>query len=443
MDMTITLAGDLRRRWPATQLLREGAAVTLDDLRPVTPREQRTARSVAAEVARWIEWRERATAEGRLDPELARPAGNWRLESPVNDFLDAYQIVAGCEARTLDLLRYYTGCFSGYRLIDFAPMHGLRSADPPPADLSAAISRNLRNEEPYLDLYHRLRTILPQRLLADPPWMLGEVGRNVGGVVVNRDTVRWQMALATLWHTGALGYLAQRAAEEGTAYVVEVGAGYGALCYHLKRLIPALTYVAVDLPESLLFSGIYLSLTMPEHQPALLGPGLPPPARHGISLVPNFLFGGLASQVPRVDLALNFISMGEMTARQVAWYAQGLSAMMRDGGLMFEANDPRPVEGSARAASDLLAQHFAESEPVDWTGIPQTAFEGHQHTARSHVHANRPLAEMITPASERAPFLSDPPAPGSRLMALWRKARSAASRLIWGGKPREGQAGRA
>ena len=426
-----------RRCWiPGLPRRPEEAIVSLENLRLVTPREQAVARQVIAQVQALIAWRDQAVQEGELNALLDRPAGGWRLENPVNDFMDAYRLVSEGDARVLDLLRYYTGFFSGYKLIHFAPMAGLRSLMPLPDDVRGAIAANLAREEHYLDFYLRLKRCLPQRILVDPPWMLGEVGRNVEGVVVNRDTVRWQMTIATLWKAGVLDHLCRQVAEHGTAYVVEIGAGIGALGYHLKRIIPEITYLAVDIPESLVFSGIYLALTMPECQPTVHGPGAPPPREHGVSLTANFLFQDLLAQLPRVDLAVNLISMGEMIAGQVDSYARALSDKMRDTGLVFEGNDPRPFEDGA-AMRDVFARHFTANERVDWTGIPQTAFERHEHHIATSVHANRPLETMIVPPGERRPLLADgkpllletpvlpaPTAKPGRLRQLWQRFRA-------------------
>ena len=62
------------------------------------------------------------------------------------------------------------------------------------------------------------------------------------GILVNRDTARLQAMVGTLWYTGILDHLCRQIAQYGTAYVLEIGAGYGALCYHLRR-IPASTHL--------------------------------------------------------------------------------------------------------------------------------------------------------------------------------------------------------
>ena len=55
-----------------------------------------------------------------------------------------------------------------------------------------------------------------------------------------------------------------RIEENGEVKVLEIGGGYGALAYWFKSAFPNATYTIIDLPESLLFSRLYLSLTRPD-----------------------------------------------------------------------------------------------------------------------------------------------------------------------------------
>jgi hypothetical protein len=155
----------------------------------------------------------------------------------------------------------------------------------------------------------------------------------------------------------------------------------------------------VDLPEALIFSGTYLALTIPECQPTVVGPKAAVPARHSVTLTPNYAFKDMLCHLPRVDLVLNFASMGEMTQDQVESYARELSAKMHATGLVFESNVPAPAAEWVKAsAKDILGKHFAANEAVDWTGIPQ--FDGW-----TCAHANRPLDTMLVPRQDRMPLL--------------------------------------
>jgi hypothetical protein len=373
------------------------------------------AKRVAARVQALIAWRDRQTAAKALDTRTDLPAGNWRLDSQDNDFLEAYRHVARADYATINNLRYYTNTFTGYKLIHFAPNHGMRSVMPIPDDGRAAILDNLHRLVPVIDAYLLLKSQLSPGLLIAPCSMMGEVGVNIEGVIVNQDTLRQQATIAALWKQGILDFLCRRVATHGTAHVVEIGAGYGSLCYHLKRLIPELTYTIVDLPEALLFSGIYLSLAAPGWRPTLARPQGPPAAvPGGISLVPNFQFAGALARLPGVDVALSISSFGEMSPEQVEGYARGLSAALRDGGLVFQCNEEGLPHIKAPAA-EIFCRHFAVNDPIE-------GLEFGQHEGAPYLHSHQPLATVLAPPQPwaRAPVA---PPPLGKAMRLWERFR--------------------
>lgn len=365
--------------------------VSLEDLRPITAREHAAARAIIAQVQALIAWRDEQHA--RLDPSTDLPAGGWRPGYENNDYLDAVRHIAAADYDTINHLRWYTNTLVGMKLIHFRPNRprkGIRSVMPLPENVREAVAGNLHRIQRVLDEYLRMKSILPPRLLIEPPRMLGEVGADVDGVIVNQDTVRQQATVATLWRRGVLDHLRRKVAENGTAHVVEIGAGHGSLCYHLKRLLPRLTYTIIDLPEVLVFSGVYLTLTAPEWGPTVAEPTSGPTIRpFGTCLVPNYQFAQALARLPAIDLAINISSFGEMTPQQVRKYAAGLSAAMREGGVLFESNDEDLPEVNASAAG-ILAEHFVFNAPAIAPDIPP--FEG---TAR--FHANQPLESLLVP----------------------------------------------
>ena len=383
--------------------------VSLEDLRPITAREHAVARTVIAKVLALIAWRDAHPVS--LNPAIDLPAGNWRRENEDNDYMDAVREIAASEYTTINNLRYYTNTLVGMKLIHFCPNLGMRSVMPLPQNVRETVAGNLHRLSKLLNHYTETKLGLPRRLILEPPWMLGEVGADVDGVIVNQDTVRQQATVATLWRLGVIDYLRHRAAKNGTAHMIEIGAGHGSLCYHLKRLVPQLTYTIIDLPETLLFSAVYLALTAPEWQPAVSEPSCAPTIRpFGINLVPNFQFTQALKQVPAVDLALNISSFGEMVPEQVSNYAANLSAAMRPGGLVFECNQKGLAHVKAPAAEILSAQ-FAYNAPAAVPGI--LSFEG-----APFLHANQPLEGMLVPVSAA----SGPPP--RQMRTLWDRFRA-------------------
>src|SRR5205814_1338017 len=128
-------------------------------------------------------------------------------------------------------------------------------AGKPPDDLSgytdARIALNLERNLPYVDQW----LSLPRHHVFVPPRRFGEIGHDINGVIVNYDTWAYQERIDLLHDSGALDRLSP------TARVLEIGGGYGALAYWFKQAYPGCAYAIVDLPECLLFSGLYLGLS--------------------------------------------------------------------------------------------------------------------------------------------------------------------------------------
>ena len=382
--------------------------VSLEDLRPITAREHAVARTVIAKVLALIAWRDGHPVS--LNPAIDLPAGNWRRENEDNDYMDAVREIAAGEYATINNLRYYTNTLVGMKLIHFCPNLGMRSVMPLPQNVRETVAGNLHRLSKLLNRYIEMKRGLPRRLILEPPWMLGEVGADVDGVIVNQDTVRQQATVATLWRLGVIDYLRHRATENGTAHMIEIGAGHGSLCYHLKRLVPQLTYTIIDLPETLLFSAVYLALTAPEWQPAVSEPSCAPTIRpFGINLVPNFQFTQALKQLPAVDLPSTSLRSARWSQNRSATTPQ-TSAPRCAGGLVFECNQKGLAHVKAPAAEILSAQ-FAYNAPAAVPGI--LSFEG-----APFLHANQPLEGMLVPVSA-----ASEPSP-RRMRTLWDRFRA-------------------
>jgi SAM-dependent methyltransferase len=178
---------------------------------------------------------------------------------------------------------------------------------------------------------------LPAWLRVAPPAKFGEIGWLIDGAIVNHDTVAYAERLALLYTSGLLDQLIQKP----DCRVLEIGGGYGALAYYLKQAIPQMTYYIVDIPESLVFSSIYLSALF----------------ESGIHFVPNYEFPQLANSAGQFDLVINTLSMSEMTEQQVVEYCSGIQKIIGDSGKFFEQNqDNRPV--GFINAQNIIEQFF-------------------------------------------------------------------------------------
>jgi hypothetical protein len=109
--------------------------------------------------------------------------------------------------------------------------------------------------------YESLRNRLPGYLRIGPPAKFGEVGWSVDGVIVNHDTWAYYERLLLLYRAGILDGESPKCLHAGAA-VLEIGSGYGALAWYIMQAVPAIKYTALDLPESLIYAAIYLSVSM-------------------------------------------------------------------------------------------------------------------------------------------------------------------------------------
>jgi hypothetical protein len=91
--------------------------------------------------------------------------------------------------------------------------------------------------------------------------MLGEIGWSVDGRLVSHDVIAYQERIMLLYEGGVLDKL--RMAWKRPR-ILEIGGGFGAIASAVSDMVGAQEYVICDLPESLMFSGLYKKITNPE-----------------------------------------------------------------------------------------------------------------------------------------------------------------------------------
>ena len=176
-----------------------------------------------------------------------------------------------------------------------------------------------RNFKTRLD---KLKAVDPAGLLVPEAQDLGGFGHEIDGQLYNVDTLKFYEALIALELGGVLPGLR----EGQRKVVIEIGAGWGGFARALTAKVPGVTYVIVDLPQVLLFSGTYLSALRPDWKVFKSEAGHTlPPDRYGdydLVLIPHFVFP--QTPLPALDLAVNMVSFQEMTKAQVEGYVERL-----------------------------------------------------------------------------------------------------------------------
>jgi hypothetical protein len=314
--------------------------------RPLSEAELSRCRQVAAELARLGD----AGAECWVNPQ-GRAVHGQVSRIGGKDADDAF----------FNALRRHSFIFSGYRLANLAGEHSPSWTDA----MGEAFDPGATAPDWSVPAFRAYTRGLASPDIYAPPLIMGEIGYEIDGRCVNRDVVAYQERINLMRELGVLERL-----KHGTGVVVEIGAGYGALAYYLKRRFPGVTYVIVDLPPSLLFSGCYLAAALPEVPIRVLGPGGAGVLHGGVNLVSNVDLEQLSGLC--VDVAINTLSFAEMPAATVAHYCGWLERNLGPDGVLFEQNfDNRHYglenySGPAEVIEGFLRCRAARSRGVHW-----------------------------------------------------------------------------
>jgi putative sugar O-methyltransferase len=151
---------------------------------------------------------------------------------------------------------------------------------------------------------------------------LGGFGHLINGQLVNIDTLKFYESLIALDRAGFITGLRN---QNTKPIVVEIGGGWGGFAYQFKKICSRSTYIIVDLPQTLIFSGVYLKTLFPELNVFVSGDNghVTPPGsidEYDFILMPHYAVDDF--QPSRIDLGINMVSFQEMTTQQVFGYAK-------------------------------------------------------------------------------------------------------------------------
>ncbi len=291
-----------------------------------------------------------------VDPTFAYPDANWACDAP-NAFVRLFRRVARCDAEAIGQLRGFTQVFSGLNLYEMitGPSIVQQHLDHYTDD---AILGTLKQNLPYVAAWKALVEHLPYRCIFTPPRRFGEIGHDIGGVIINHDTVAYQERINLLFEGGVIAWLDGLAAEKRELKILEIGGGYGALAFWFRNAFPGCSYTIVDLPECLLFSGLYLSLSRPDIRTGWGLEAVP----FGLRFVPNYQADFLNESF---DLIINTLSMSEMSISQVRHYVSLIKSVWTGrGGLFFEQNQDNRHMGLI-CAQDIFVEEFPNRCPLN------------------------------------------------------------------------------
>ena len=303
-----------------------------------------------------------------------QPSPYWQDELAGFDYmLDASPLV-------IRKLREHCHHITGLRAYEYRPHHAHQQ------DAFAAKLRALREQD-------------DTGLFVPESPLLGGFGHTIDRALVNIDTLKYYECLIAMNRGGLLAPLRADAGEHKV--VMLIGDGWGGLTYQLKSLFPNVTYLIVDLPQTLLFSGVYLRTAFPSA--TVLTYGDKPDATllqsvqsYDFVFLPHYFTDGI--QLGRLDLAINTVSFQEMTSEQVEAYVRKVHELGAPG--LYSLNrDRSPHNEQLTSVSSILARYYDLTE-VQVLGVPYTKMMP-EEPRRSVRHAIRKLLHRRLRRRER------------------------------------------
>jgi hypothetical protein len=309
--------------------------VLLGGNRQLSEPEIERAKQLCTRAAHYIDDRISYIERNGCDAKFGMPDANWR-DDVCNDYCRVVDRLVGLDMDIVRLLRLRSQFFTGFSLLHMDVMEnvvGISSLDDVPDNIDEVHTRLLARHVPgWTGFWKRMVENKPHREIFSPPRMMGEIGIDVNGVVVNADTILYQERVSLIYKCGLIDWLDKRLARNGRIKVMEIGSGYGALANWFKTAFPACEFTLLDLPESLTISSTYLGLTRPDLRSEFGLADVPA----GLRFVPNYMAEQLTDDF---DLVINTLSMSEMSEYQVATYARLLrDRWIANGGYFWEQN---------------------------------------------------------------------------------------------------------
>jgi hypothetical protein len=190
----------------------------------------------------------------------------------------------------------------------------------------------------------------------------GGIGFPFEGGLVSQDLMSFQHVVNSLYRQGILQVLNRPT--DRRRFALEIGSGYGGLAYHFTKLCD-LTYVMVDLPETLLFSASYLAIHQPNRKTYMYSPSTfadfmkEDISTYDFVFIPNYRLEALAKL--SFALVLNIESLQEMREDQVSAYLDFISRTCT-GTFLSLNRDVQRMNHELTSLSEMLKKRFMAKE---------------------------------------------------------------------------------
>ncbi|MBS0653752.1 MAG: putative sugar O-methyltransferase, partial [Verrucomicrobia bacterium] len=175
-----------------------------------------------------------------------------------------------------------------------------------------------------------------------PPLFLGQLGMKTfipelnKEILYNYNVSAYQERIDVMYAFGLFEKL-KEISKTRPPKILEIGAGYGALAQFIKTILPNAKYTIVDIPESLVYSSLYLNLCHPTATHAFANLDDPEMAKAADFLYVSNISADTIND--SFDLVINTLSMSEMKGEIINWYVDLIKdRWIKDGGVFFEEN---------------------------------------------------------------------------------------------------------
>jgi len=208
-----------------------------------------------------------------------------------------------------------------------------------------------------------LDSIAQKKLFISEPNILGGFGFRFDGKMINKDTLKFYECMIALERSRILDDLVLKSENFTTC---EIGGGWGGFAYHFCSLFPKAKYVLVDLPQTLIFSYIFLTEAFPNKKVKLYEYEEKSLTESDILLIPN---GSFEKFSEKLDLGVNICSFQEMTTQQIVNYVKKLSDS--NCKYMYSLNrNLNKNNDSLDQPVELLISKYFDTERIEILGIP-------------------------------------------------------------------------
>ncbi len=197
-------------------------------------------------------------------------------------------------------------------------------------------------------------------------------GPRVNGRLVTDLALLNQRYLCNLYRSGIANWVTS---ERGV--VLEIGAGHGGFGQQFAERWPS-TYIIVDLPETLLFSAVFLNVHLQDRRIYIYRPGddlgrvAERPEEYDFILVPDYKLDQLNS-LSRIHLAINHVSFPEMPLRALRDYLRFIRDRL--DGFVVSVNYRIMADGESKVDA-VLGEFFQYTPSLAQLGAALGLSEG-------------------------------------------------------------------